>query len=47
VQARGAVNAETDKKSMGHQELAPFVIEQCAIGLEGIVNRLSIGIFFL
>ena len=43
----GTVQTESDKKVFALEELTPVVVEENAIGLEGIVDGAATGVFFL
>ena len=47
VQFGRAVHAQSHQKSILCQELAPFVVEQRAVGLESVGNLFSVRMFFL
>jgi len=47
VQVAGAVDTQTNKKPVHVQELAPLVIKQRAVSLQGVVDRFPMGIFGL
>jgi len=47
VQVGRAVDADADQKMLGGEKFAPFVIEQNAVGLEGVFNGLIPGMLRL
>ena len=42
-----AVDAQADEELIFDQEFAPRVVEQRAVGLEGIMDFFAVGVFFL
>ena len=43
----GTVDRNADQEFVYGEEFTPLVVEERAVGLEGIVDRFSVGIFFL
>lgn len=43
MQPRRSVDAQADEKLLRLQEFAPFVVEQRAVGLDGIVDAFAAG----
>ena len=47
MQFRRTVHGQTDEKLVGRQKFTPFIVQQCAVGLDRIEDGLAAGIFFL
>ena len=47
VKLWGAVDAQADEEVIFDKELAPLVVEQGAVGLDGVGDFFAVGVFFL
>src|SRR5690606_29317357 len=47
VQLARAIDGEADEELLFGEELSPFVVQQCPIGLQGVADGLAVGILAL